>query len=228
MKPPPLGEQNKIIERGGPLRHPFQSPHADGEEKLPSLCYACQPLVNLVRLANQVGPGWALPILPALCTTAKDFEYLLAYLRTELSSTQFRYRTQLGPNHATTTLVTMPPQPQTVKTATTGQSNTNRQESRRPQRQGNLPRNQVGSPSPQEAQRAEETKQDATEDLDAGDASCWICAEPVKYYSVSKCDHRTCHICALRLRALYKKFECTFCKVSSVLMYNPSCLRSSC
>lgn len=45
-------------------------------------------------------------------------------------------------------------------------------------------------------------------------AVCWICAEPVKYYSVSECNHRTCHVCALRLRALYKKLECTFCKVS--------------
>lgn len=43
---------------------------------------------------------------------------------------------------------------------------------------------------------------------------CWICAEPVKYWSVSECNHRTCHVCALRLRALYKKPECTFCKVS--------------
>jgi hypothetical protein len=41
---------------------------------------------------------------------------------------------------------------------------------------------------------------------------CWICAEPVKYYSVSACNHRTCHVCALRLRALYKKQDCTFCK----------------
>ena len=43
---------------------------------------------------------------------------------------------------------------------------------------------------------------------------CWICAEPVKFYSVSECNHRTCHVCALRLRALYKKNECTLCKVS--------------
>ncbi|TFK91783.1 hypothetical protein K466DRAFT_294055 [Polyporus arcularius HHB13444] len=41
---------------------------------------------------------------------------------------------------------------------------------------------------------------------------CWICAEPVKYWSLSECNHRTCHVCALRLRALYKKLECTFCK----------------
>ena len=53
---------------------------------------------------------------------------------------------------------------------------------------------------------------------EAGDMDvCWICAEPVKYYSVSECNHRTCHVCAIRLRALYKKMECTFCKVCSAL-----------
>lgn len=44
---------------------------------------------------------------------------------------------------------------------------------------------------------------------------CLICTEPVKFYSVAECNHRTCHVCAVRLRALYKKTECTFCKVSS-------------
>lgn len=42
---------------------------------------------------------------------------------------------------------------------------------------------------------------------------CFICAEPVKYWAVGQCNHRTCHVCALRLRALYKKPDCTFCKV---------------
>ncbi|KAH9035323.1 hypothetical protein EDB85DRAFT_2288694 [Lactarius pseudohatsudake] len=51
-----------------------------------------------------------------------------------------------------------------------------------------------------------EAQEDDDQDL------CWICAEPVKYYAVSECNHRTCHICALRLRALYKKLDCTFCK----------------
>jgi hypothetical protein len=53
---------------------------------------------------------------------------------------------------------------------------------------------------------------------DAADAAeaelCFICAEPVQLYSVPPCNHRTCHVCAIRLRALYKKKECTFCKVS--------------
>ena len=52
-----------------------------------------------------------------------------------------------------------------------------------------------------------------TEGGDTVEAVCWICAEPVKYYSVSTCNHRTCHVCALRLRALYKKLDCAFCKV---------------
>ena len=63
---------------------------------------------------------------------------------------------------------------------------------------------------------SKDVKQDATAD-DAATADdgavCWICAESVKYWSVSECNHRTCHVCALRLRALYKKMECTFCKV---------------
>ncbi|ETS65161.1 hypothetical protein PaG_00223 [Moesziomyces aphidis] len=41
---------------------------------------------------------------------------------------------------------------------------------------------------------------------------CFICADPVKLTSLAPCDHRTCHICALRLLVLYKKDQCTFCK----------------
>ena len=56
---------------------------------------------------------------------------------------------------------------------------------------------------------------EAVESTATDDASvCWICAEPVKYYAISECGHQTCHVCSLRLRALYKKTECTFCKVS--------------
>jgi hypothetical protein len=54
----------------------------------------------------------------------------------------------------------------------------------------------------------------ASQTEDDGQDLCWICAEPVKYYAISECNHRTCHVCALRLRALYKKLDCTFCKVS--------------
>ncbi|KAI5124372.1 hypothetical protein M0805_008975 [Coniferiporia weirii] len=58
-----------------------------------------------------------------------------------------------------------------------------------------------------------------TETVEGEEADvCWICAEPVKFYSLSQCNHRTCHVCALRLRALYKKMECTFCKHPQALV----------
>jgi hypothetical protein len=63
------------------------------------------------------------------------------------------------------------------------------------------------------AENTEATSQDGDTE------TCWICAEPVKYYSVSECNHRTCHVCALRLRALYKRQECTFCKVCLSFTY---------
>lgn len=34
-------------------------------------------------------------------------------------------------------------------------------------------------------------------------------------YSVPPCNHRVCHICSMRLRALWKKRECTFCKAEA-------------
>jgi E3 ubiquitin-protein ligase ZNF598 len=43
---------------------------------------------------------------------------------------------------------------------------------------------------------------------------CFICASPVVHNSVAPCNHRTCHICALRMRALYKTKDCAHCRVS--------------
>jgi hypothetical protein len=43
---------------------------------------------------------------------------------------------------------------------------------------------------------------------------CFICANPATHHSVAPCNHATCHICALRLRALYKNKECPHCRVS--------------
>ena len=60
------------------------------------------------------------------------------------------------------------------------------------------------------------TQTDGPEHTNLEQDLCLICAEPVKYYAVSDCNHRTCHVCALRLRALYKKLDCTFCKVRCV------------
>ncbi|KAL4866083.1 hypothetical protein BDV12DRAFT_139381 [Aspergillus spectabilis] len=57
---------------------------------------------------------------------------------------------------------------------------------------------------------AEETEDDA----DDGEI-CFICASKVEHNSVSPCNHRTCHICALRLRALYKNKACAHCRTEA-------------
>ena len=44
---------------------------------------------------------------------------------------------------------------------------------------------------------------------------CFICASPVAHNSVAPCNHRTCHICALRWRALYKTKACAHCRTNS-------------
>ena len=49
---------------------------------------------------------------------------------------------------------------------------------------------------------------------DSESAICFICADPVRFSAVPPCNHPTCHICSLRLRALYKSKACTHCRVS--------------
>ncbi|KAI8054665.1 hypothetical protein BDF22DRAFT_618912 [Syncephalis plumigaleata] len=44
------------------------------------------------------------------------------------------------------------------------------------------------------------------------DINCFICTEPIKIFAVGECEHRTCHVCSLRLRALYKNKHCAYCK----------------
>ncbi|TDZ36042.1 E3 ubiquitin-protein ligase hel2 [Colletotrichum spinosum] len=44
---------------------------------------------------------------------------------------------------------------------------------------------------------------------------CFICAEPIKFHSIAPCNHKTCHICGLRMRALYKTKDCAHCRTSS-------------
>ncbi|KAL4884432.1 hypothetical protein BJY04DRAFT_8377 [Aspergillus karnatakaensis] len=74
---------------------------------------------------------------------------------------------------------------------------------------GNAP-----GPKPSEAAVSTE-KGKALEEIedDADDSEiCFICASKVEHNSVSPCNHRTCHICALRLRALYKNKACAHCR----------------
>lgn len=57
---------------------------------------------------------------------------------------------------------------------------------------------------------------DGGEDGDDVEAEvCFICASPVSHNSVAPCNHRTCHICALRLRALYKTKACAHCRAEA-------------
>ena len=56
------------------------------------------------------------------------------------------------------------------------------------------------------------TQQPEAQDDDA--EVCFICANPITHHSVAPCGHSTCHICALRLRALYKNKDCPHCRVS--------------
>jgi hypothetical protein len=53
-----------------------------------------------------------------------------------------------------------------------------------------------------------------TEEEEEEEELCFICTEPVATFAVAECNHRTCHICSLRLRALYKTRNCAYCKVS--------------
>lgn len=52
---------------------------------------------------------------------------------------------------------------------------------------------------------------DADADAD-DDEVCFICANPIQHHSVAPCNHTTCHICSLRLRALYKNKDCAHCR----------------
>ncbi|PBP19141.1 zinc finger protein [Diplocarpon rosae] len=61
--------------------------------------------------------------------------------------------------------------------------------------------------NPEAAQREEGQ---VVEDVDA--EVCFICASEVTHESIAPCNHRTCHICCLRMRALYKDLNCAHCR----------------
>jgi hypothetical protein len=95
-------------------------------------------------------------------------------------------------------------------------SESTKKPNRRPRyRKNNKPR--VNDKKPQADKKKEEGEEETPEesgsDGEEGEA-CFICTEPVDYYSVAPCNHRTCHMCTLRLRVLYKTKNCAYCKVS--------------
>jgi len=73
-----------------------------------------------------------------------------------------------------------------------------------------------GDNSTSEVDAQKKEQEQSTLELSPGaDAEiCFICASPVVHNSIAPCGHRTCHICALRLRALYKNKSCAHCRVS--------------
>ncbi|OAP62490.1 hypothetical protein AYL99_04695 [Fonsecaea erecta] len=47
---------------------------------------------------------------------------------------------------------------------------------------------------------------------------CFICASPIEHVSIAPCNHQTCHICSLRLRALYKTRACAHCRTEAAFV----------
>jgi len=63
-----------------------------------------------------------------------------------------------------------------------------------------------------------------TEGADESEAEvCFICASPVVHEALMPCNHRTCHICCLRMRALYKDKNCMHCRVGAQFTVLHSC-----
>jgi E3 ubiquitin-protein ligase ZNF598 len=68
----------------------------------------------------------------------------------------------------------------------------------------------------EQASQSSEQRRGAPDKPETEPEVCFICASPVEHYSVAPCNHRTCHICALRMRALYKTKDCAHCRVSLI------------
>lgn len=78
------------------------------------------------------------------------------------------------------------------------------------------PRSDVQIQAPPAVQRndaAESIADRAEQDGEVEAEVCFICASPVVHQSIAPCNHRTCHICGLRMRALYKNRGCAHCRV---------------
>ncbi|ETI28774.1 hypothetical protein G647_01225 [Cladophialophora carrionii CBS 160.54] len=72
-------------------------------------------------------------------------------------------------------------------------------------------RTEGDSKDPRSGQNVAEAEVVATEEQEL----CFICASPIEHISVAPCNHQTCHICSLRLRALYKTRACAHCRTEA-------------
>lgn len=101
-----------------------------------------------------------------------------------------------------------------------GKGNQNRRGGQRRGRGGNnsnvpdVPANPAAQDVAAAASRAHAMASGKTaEDAEDDDAEvCFICANPVAHHSIAPCNHTTCHICGLRMRALYKTKDCAHCR----------------
>ncbi|KAI5820816.1 hypothetical protein BZA77DRAFT_367695, partial [Pyronema omphalodes] len=48
-----------------------------------------------------------------------------------------------------------------------------------------------------------------------GGRTCDVCGDVVKYTAITPCNHGTCHVCSLRLRALFRNKACVICRTES-------------
>jgi hypothetical protein len=66
-----------------------------------------------------------------------------------------------------------------------------------------------------QASKVQELGKEQNQQEDGVEADiCFICASDVTHQCLTPCNHRTCHICGLRMRALYKNRDCAHCRVS--------------
>ncbi|KAI5848694.1 hypothetical protein DFP73DRAFT_542086 [Morchella snyderi] len=71
----------------------------------------------------------------------------------------------------------------------------------------------AGPAAPQTTAVVKPDADDVASDTDS--PVCFICADPVTFSAIAPCTHTTCHICALRMRALYKNRACAHCRTEA-------------
>jgi DNA mismatch repair ATPase MutL len=130
------------------------------------------------------------------------------------------------------TTTTITPASATVQASQSSSSETNKKRNNH-RRRNNTNKNKA-RPATEETSTSQTTKQqpkkkeplkgfknpklEDQDDEEADGEVCFICTRPIDYYSVAPCNHRTCHLCTLRLRALYKTKNCAYCKVKLIYL----------
>lgn len=77
---------------------------------------------------------------------------------------------------------------------------------------------------PRKPRRRQQSKKQPTKGGSGVDVSqdgstlCIICTDPVVIGATGECNHMTCHVCSLRLRALYKNNKCALCKTELTIV----------